>query len=182
MTAVAGLVYNGRVHLGADSAGVSGWHLIVRADEKAFVNGPYAMGFTDSFRMGQLLRYRLDPPKAPPQADLPRFMATEFVDAVRECLKAGGFASRNNEQESGGTFLVGVRGRLFTVYGDYQVAENAGGLAAIGCGRELCLGALHASSGWDSPRERLRTALTAAERFNAGVRGPFAYVSTRAGR
>ncbi len=182
MTAVAGLVHNGRVYLGADSAGVSGWHLLVRADEKVFTNGPYAMGFTDSFRMGQLLRYQLDPPKPAAGSDLHRFMATEFVDAVRECLKAGGFATRNNEQESGGTFLVGLRGRLFTVYGDYQVAENAADVAAIGCGRELCLGALHASDGWSSPRERLRTALAAAERFNAGVRGPFAYASTRAAR
>lgn len=182
MTAVAGLVHRGRVHLGADSAGVSGWHLIVRADEKVFANGPYVMGFTDSFRMGQLLRYRLDAPKPATGTDLHRFMATEFVDAVRECLKTGGYATRTNEQEAGGTFLVGVRGRLFTVYGDYQVAENAADAAAIGCGRELCLGALHASTGWDSPRERLRTALTAAERFHAAVRGPFAYASTRSSR
>jgi hypothetical protein len=182
MTAVAGLVHNGRVHLGADSAGVSGWLLSVRADEKVFTNGPYAMGFTDSFRMGQLLRYRLDPPKPATGPDLHRFMATDFVDAVRECLKNGGFATRNNEQESGGTFLVGVRGRLFTVHRDYQVAENAGDIAAIGCGNELCLGALYASGGWESPRERLRTALAAAERFSAGVRGPFAYASTRSSR
>jgi len=33
MTAVVGIVRNGRVHLGADSAGVSGWSLTLRADE-----------------------------------------------------------------------------------------------------------------------------------------------------
>lgn len=182
MTAVAGLVHDGRVYLGADSAASSGWSLTVRADEKVFTNGLYAMGFTDSFRMGQLLRYGLAPPTPPAAHELPRFMATEFVDAVRECLKAGGYAVKNNEQESGGTFLVGARGRLFTVYRDYQVAESAAGFAAVGCGHELCLGALHATGRGQPPRRRLRTALEAAERFSAGVRGPFAYAVSRAHR
>lgn len=182
MTAVAGLVHNGRAHLGADSAGVSGWMMTVRADEKVFASGPYAMGFTDSFRMGQLLRYRLEPPKPAPAQDLHRFMATDFVDAVRECLKAGGYATKDSEREAGGTFLVGVRGRLFTICGDYQVAESADGFAAVGCGREICLGALHATRENILPRQRLRIALEAAERFNAGVRGPFAFASSRNSR
>lgn len=180
MTAIAGLIHNGRVHLGADSAGVAGWSLTVRADEKIFSSGPYVMGFTDSFRMGQLLRYSLTPP--PPEDDLHRFMATAFVDAVRECLKGGGWASRYNEQEQGGLFLVGVRGRLFHVGSDYQVGEAADGFAAVGCGFELCLGALHATRYDPSPRQRLRAALEAAERFNAGVRGPFAYATSKAAR
>ena len=88
MTAVVGLVHNGRVHLGADSAGSSGWSLTLRADEKVFRNGPYAMGFTTSYRMGQLLRYAFAPPE--PTGDLQGFMVTTFVDSVRACLKDGG--------------------------------------------------------------------------------------------
>ena len=176
MTAVAGVVHEGRVHLAADSAGISGWALTVRSDTKVFRNGPYVMGFTDSFRMGQLLRYSLTLPE--PEGDLSRFMVTTFIDAVRECLKSGGYASKNNETESGGTFLVGIRGRLFEICSDYQVGEPADGVAAVGCGFELCLGALYATRGQQSPRKRLQTALEAAERFNAGVRGPFSFVST----
>src|SRR2546430_1004120 len=99
--------------MGGDSAGVSGWGLVVRADHKVFRNGPYVMGFTSSFRMGQLLRWGFDPP-APPdcRGDLESFMATTFVDAVRGRLKAGGWAKKDSEQEQGGTFLVGVCGRL----------------------------------------------------------------------
>jgi hypothetical protein len=51
MTCIVGLVDGGRVWLGGDSAGVSGWDLTVRADRKVFRNGPYVMGFTTSFRM-----------------------------------------------------------------------------------------------------------------------------------
>jgi ATP-dependent protease HslVU (ClpYQ) peptidase subunit len=180
VTAIVGLVHERAVHLGGDSAGVAGWSLTVRADSKVFTNGPYVMGFTTSFRMGQLLRYALQAPY--PEGDLERFMATTFIDAVRRCLKDGGWAKKDSEREEGGDFLVGVHGRLFCVESDYQVGEAADGYAAIGCGEELALGALYATArSRMSPKKRLRLALEAAERFSAGVRGPFAYVSKEAG-
>lgn len=175
MTVIVGLVHKGTVYIGGDSAGVGGYDLCVRADPKVFVNGPYLFGFTSSFRMGQLIRYALTPPE--PHGDLYRFMVTDFVDAIRDCLKAGGFAKKNSEQEEGGYFLTGVHGRLFKVEEDYQVAEALDGYDATGCGESVALGALYATKGRMSPTRRVETALRAAERFNAGVRGPFAVLS-----
>lgn len=172
MTAIVGLVHKGGVYIGGDSAGVSGLDLTVRADTKVFHNGPYLFGFTTSFRMGQLIHHALTPPK--PKGALERFMSTAFIDAVRSCLKDGGWARRENEREEGGTFLVGVRGRLFVVHSDYQVGQAADGYAAAGCGDQVALGALYATA--DSgmkPRKRIKIALQAAERFSAGVRAPF---------
>lgn len=183
MTAIVGLVHDGAVHIGGDSAGVAGYSLTVRADSKVFTNGPYVMGFTTSFRMGQLLRYalkgaELNPSRRRPLGDLEAFMATTFVDAVRDTLKAGGWATKDSEREEGGTFLVGVRGRLFRIGDDFQVGETVDGYAAVGCGHELALGALYATArSRMAPQRRLRLALEAAERFSAGVRGPFAIVS-----
>lgn len=179
MTAIVGLVHDGTVHIGGDSAGVAGWSLTVRADAKVFTNGPYIMGFTTSFRMGQLLRYSLKAPE--PDGDLEAFMSTTFVDAVRTCLKEGGWAAKENDREAGGAFLVGIHGRLFCVTDDYQVGENVDGYDAIGCGKEIAYGAFYATRPSVAPRKRLRLALEAAERFSAGVRGPFAYVSEAAG-
>ncbi|MCZ4093157.1 hypothetical protein [Sinorhizobium psoraleae] len=86
--------------------------------------------------------------------------------------KSWGYAQRHHEGERGGTFLVGYAGRLFKIDADYQVAEPVDGFGACGCGEQIALGALFASS--DAPaRERLEIALNAAERFSAGVRGPF---------
>ena len=172
MTAIVGLAQAGSVYLGGDSAGVSGMSLTVRADTKVFRKDRYLFGFTTSFRMGQLIRYSLTVPK--PGGDLDSFMATTFIDAVRDCLKAGGWAAKENDREEGGTFLVGVRGQLFAVYDDYQVARAADGFAAVGCGDLIALGALYATADLGmGPRRRVRTALAAAERFSAGVRGPF---------
>ena len=178
MTAIVGLVQSGSIYIGGDSAGVSGTSLTVRADAKVFRKRRYVFGFTTSFRMGQLIRYSLALPK--PVGNLDAFMATTFIDAVRDCLKAGGWAMKDNEREEGGTFLVGVKGRLYAVYDDYQVATAADGFAAVGSGDQVALGALFATADAGlSPRRRVMSALAAAERFSAGVRGPFVCLKSR---
>jgi ATP-dependent protease HslVU (ClpYQ) peptidase subunit len=172
VTCIVGLVEGNTVFMGGDSAGVAGLDLMVRADQKVFRNGPMLFGFTTSFRMGQLLRYALEVPDHDPRVAVDKWMATVFVDAVRTCLKNHGWASKRDEREHGGTFLVGYQGRLFVVEGDYQVGEPVDGFAAVGCGDQIAHGALFASRAV-SGRERVQLALEAAERFSAGVRGPF---------
>lgn len=172
MTCIVGLVDAGSVYIGGDSAGVSGYDLTVRADSKVFQNGSFLMGFTTSFRMGQLLRYAFRPPLQEPDLDVLAYLATAFVDGVRECLKAGGYALRKDEHESGGTFLIGYRGGLYTIDSDYQVAQSVDNWMAVGCGAAYALGALFAMQA-EAPRQRILKALQAAERHSAGVRAPF---------
>jgi ATP-dependent protease HslVU (ClpYQ) peptidase subunit len=178
MTCIAGLVHEGEVYIGGDSAGVSGWDLTIRADSKVFRVGEFLMGFTTSFRMGQLIRYAFTPPKVEPGDDVFRYMTVDFVDAVRECLKKGGFAKKDKDAEEGGDFLVGFRGRLFWVASDYQVCESSQGYDAVGCGQAYAKGAFSATEGLP-PTARLTKALMAAERHSAGVRGPFKIIGPR---
>jgi ATP-dependent protease HslVU (ClpYQ) peptidase subunit len=177
VTAIAGIVQSGRVHLAGDSAITAGWALTISAHPKVFRVGPYVIGTSGSPRVAQLMRYALDVPE--PLGDLHRFMATVFIDAVRQTLKDGGAATKESERESTGSSfaLVGVHGRLFEIQSDYQVGESANGYAAIGCGFEPCLGALYATPTL-APRRRLQIAMEAAELLNAAVRGPFAFAST----
>jgi hypothetical protein len=172
MTAIAGFCHDGKVWIGGDSAGVAGSDLTVRSDPKVFRNAEFLFGFTSSFRMGQLLRYSLAPPKPVTGQDVYEFMVITFVNAVRECLKAGGYATKDKEAESGGCFLVGYQGRLFSIESDYQVGESQDGYAAAGCGDQIICGALFATQGME-PMQRMNLALAAAERHSSGVRGPF---------
>jgi ATP-dependent protease HslVU (ClpYQ) peptidase subunit len=172
MTCIVGLIDGNRVWLGGDSAGVAGLDITVRADPKVFPNGPFLIGFTSSFRMGQLLAYRLKTPARPPEMDIFRFMVMDFVDEVRNCLKDGGYAQRTNDVESGGSFLVGYHGRLFSIQSDYQVCEAIRGYHAIGCGADYALGSLASTVGQPA-EQRVRKALECAEQFNGGVRAPF---------
>ena len=195
MTAIAAVIENGKLYMGGDSAGVGGYALTVRKDEKVFINGEFIIGGTTSFRMLNLLRYSFKPPekkatspvgkakkwfgraeswmngseKAKEQTD-EEFMSTCFIDAIRACFKAGGFGS--GDGSTGGNFIVGCRGRLYIIDNDFQVGIPANDFAAVGCGQDLCLGSLY-STGSMPAEQRIAMALKAAEQFSAGVRGPF---------
>ena len=179
MTCIVGLVHGDRVIIGGDSAGgTAGWGIQDRFDPKVGVVGEFVFGFTDSFRMGQVLLYRFKPP--PIEGELMTYMVGPFIDEVRRTFRAAGYAERQNERESGGTFLVGVRGRLFRIASDYQVGESMDGYDAVGCGADIALGSMY-SSGLvidSAPRARVLEALSAAEHFSGGVRRPFKVVVT----
>jgi hypothetical protein len=176
MTCIVGIEHDGGVVIGGDSAGLAGWSKTIRADEKVFTVGPYVMGFTTSFRMGQLLRYRLAVPE-PDTWDTDRFIATTFIDAVRGTLKAGGWAKVDSSQEAGGDFLVGIAGRLYRISEDYQFGRSTAGYQAVGCGADIALGSLHTSATYDmEPKCRAELALEAAAALSGGVAGPFAII------
>ena len=175
MTCIVGWIENDKVYMGADSAGVSGLNLRVRADEKVFVNGEMLFGFTSSFRMGQLLRYELSIPEQPASKDDFKYMCTDFITAVIKCLEKHKFAKVNNNEISGGTFLVGYKGKLYYVDDDFQVGQFALPFASCGCGEAYALGVmytLHSQKEHFGPRV-LELALAAAVEFSAGVRPPF---------
>ncbi|CAJ6179748.1 Uncharacterised protein [Burkholderia pseudomallei] len=172
MTCIVAVKHETGIYMDADSAGVGGWTVWDRLDPKIYRVGPFLIAFTTSYRMGQLLGHSLSVPDHREGVDTFAFMCTTFVDAVRECLKKGGFAHRENEREEGGTFLCAYRGRVFRVESDYQIGESATNFDACGCGQEFALGSLYSTSGME-PEQRVRTALCAAQRFSAGVREPF---------
>lgn len=176
MTCIVGIVHDGAVWIGGDSAGVDGrYGLVVRNDRKVFRAGEFIMGFTTSFRMGQLLQFGFSPPKPREDVDVFEYMVTEFVDSARSRMKSGGFARSKDSADQGGTFLVGYRGRLFHVADDFQVGESSHGFDACGCGDLIALGSLLSTREWTDPQARLRQALEAAQHFSAGVRGPFVF-------
>ena len=176
MTCIVALRHKGVIYMGADSAGVGGYSLRVRTDPKIYRSGPVLFGFTTSFRMGQLLGHAFSMPTHHRDVPIEKFMATTFIDAVRQCLKNGGYAKKENDVEKGGTFLVAYSKRLFRIDDDYQVGTTRVPFDAVGCGFELALGSLHATHVTGKsihPKARIRLALRAAECFSAGVRAPF---------
>jgi len=179
MTCIAGLVHEGKVYIGADSAGADdGWNMGARVDPKAFRRGEMLLGFTSSFRMGQLLQFKLTLPEHPAKMPVYEYMVARFIDAVRECLKAGGYQRTEDGREEAGNFLVGYRGSLFQIEADYQVGESADRLDAVGCGADYAKAVLYASrKSRATPRKRILEALQAAEHFSAFVCPPYRVLS-----
>lgn len=182
MTCIVGLEVNGGVIIGGDSAGVAGYSITGRADEKVWADGDWAFGFTSSFRMGQILRYSFTPPPVHTW-DVDRYMATDFVDALRSTLRDKGWMRSDGGADSGGFFLAGYRDRLYLIASDFQIGRSRDGYQAVGCGEDLALGSLHSTRPQygvtfnPEPDERVQLALAAAAYHSAGVCGPFVIAS-----
>lgn len=174
MTAITAIIERDCIWMGGDRAGVGGHQIQIRRPAKVFFNDRMLFGYTSSFRMGQLLQYELKIPEYVKPANSMEYMVRRFIPAVRTCFREGGFEENNDGRDSGGSFLVGFAGQLYTVESDYQVSECLLNYTAIGSGSDLCLGSLHSTEGMDlDPGERIRLALEAAMEFCTSVRAPF---------
>lgn len=177
MTCIVGLVENNKVYMGGDSASSNGHLTVVSAVPKVFSTGDFLIGYTSSWRMGQILEHhlRIDEGLLPkPGDDLQGFMVRVFVENVRELFKTLGYAKLENNEESAGEFLVGCYGHLYHIETDYQVGETANGMDACGCGEQVALGALCATEKLGlTAFQRIDIALEAAAEFSCGVRPPF---------
>lgn len=177
MTCIVGLVdeKNGKVYMGADSAGVALASIEDRKDRKIFKVGKrFLIGFTGSFRMGQILRFYLNPPPIR-NLDLYKYMCTNFVCHVIKVLTDNSHAKiESNEISCEGTILIAVKKRLFFMDKDFQIGEHNNGYHAIGSGESEALGALYALNDIKlDPEIKIRRALEASEQFNTCVRRPF---------
>ena len=171
MTCIVGKLENGKVVIGADSIGASNYDYSIRKDKKLFRLGDFIIGATTSYRMLQLIQYKMTPPSIPDDMDLHEYMVVHFVETLRTTLKEGGFTSIESNVEKGGTFLVGIRDRLFRIGCDFQVQENVNGIDSVGCGQDYAIGALHAGAS-------VEQALEISEKCSCGVKGPFHLLTT----
>jgi ATP-dependent protease HslVU (ClpYQ) peptidase subunit len=85
-----------------------------------------------------------------------------------------------SNEETGGSFLVGYKGRLFQIYGDYQVGESVINYASVGCGDNYALGAMNILTEQVlCSKDILIKALETAVKFSNGVEPPFNFAETK---
>jgi ATP-dependent protease HslVU (ClpYQ) peptidase subunit len=170
MTCIAGVVSNGKVYIGGDSAGVNAdGHLQLRKDSKVFKNGEYLIGVSGSWKINQVLKYTKLEDSDNSIHDPHQFMVTHFLPQL--------WAMRMPEDKDF-ELLVGFRGRLFHIYGLSQVSEEIADYEACGSGAQVARGCLFGQwNVFQTPHSRIESALLAAERFCSGVRGPFNILS-----
>lgn len=172
MTCIVGLEHKGSVYIGGDSAAVAGWTIKPVTEPKVFRNGNVLIGYTSSFRMGQILQYDLHLLPDEENQDDQRYLVTKFIPSVRECLKNGGYTKIDNNQESGGWFLVGYHGKLFKVCADFQITRTSLGFDAVGAGEDFALGAL-ARMKITNPKDAITKALEISAFLCGAVRPPY---------
>ncbi len=175
MTCVAGIVAGKRVLIAGDSQATAGWDAHYRVESKVFEKGPLVFGSCGSPRDSQLVRYTMAIPEIT-DVDPFEWMVTRLVESMRTCLATGGTKKVDNSVDSHGSgWLVGFKGRLFSIFSDFQVGERIEGFDARGSGTDYALGALAVSRG--TAQKRLVEAVRISAQFNASVGGRIDIVS-----
>lgn len=173
MTCIVGLETQSGVVMGGDSASISGYDSDITKLEKVFVkDGKFLIGYTSSFRMGQLIEYKFSPPVQEEGQDDLEYLVCDFVDKLRECLKDGGYTRIDSNQEQGGYFLLGYKGKLYNISSDFQVNRSGHGFDAVGCGADYAKAVMYITKE-APPMIRIEKALEVAEVFSCGVARPF---------
>jgi ATP-dependent protease HslVU (ClpYQ) peptidase subunit len=171
MTCIIGLVEDGKVYMGADSIVTVGWGYDQDRTGKVFHKNGLLIGCAGPTRLGDLLHYHIDIDKKAEGQGSTDYVVSIVAEAIRACAKDRGIASiTNNEENSGGAFLVGCYGNLYHIGQSYGVSIHE--FWAIGTGGEHAIGAMAALP--ELPAEqRIMKALEISSSFVHTVKPPF---------
>lgn len=170
MTCIVGIETDSGIILGGDSASASSSQTVKTKTKKVFrYSESMGIGYTTSFRMGQLLQ---NADFHPPEDAGEEWVIGEFIPKIRQIFDDGGFIKKKSERERGGLFLLALHGDLYKIQGDFSTLRPHKEYEAVGSGFQLAKGSLFSTTG-DSPEERVRTALRAAAETGPKVSSPF---------
>ena len=184
MTCIVGFVdENKTVWIGGDSCGADSWTKDNYDNQKVFMNGDFVIGYTTSFRMGQLLEYKWNPPKknswqAFKEMSDYKFILSEVVPSIISLFKDNGFIKEVSSEQSGGTFLLGFNGNLYCIQDDFAVLQRSRHYDSCGSGFCVALGSMYQNvkNGEKDAKKILNDALHAASELINGVLPPFTLI------
>lgn len=177
MTVVAGVAERGLVIMGADSGSILGEEeMTVVKSPKVWRRKGWLMGFSGSWRIGNVLQRYLKPEPAPDTDKAIENAIGSLAEQMQEI-----FRTHKVKQDEHWDALFGTHGNLYYIGVDLswqQIAQDKtkkrASYYAIGSGGREARAALSALSGMDvTPRKRVIRSLNAAAECNAYVRGPF---------
>lgn len=179
MTCIVGVEKGNTVWLGGDSAGTNGalGRTIIK-DPKVFVKGDVAFGVCGLPKVMDAIRHAIELP-VQDKGDTDRaFLVSTLVPALRDGLKKLDCCQKEGEETVfEGAVLIGYRGKVYNMQGNFQLIHSADGYASVGSGSTLALGSLDATKG-QNPKKRVLAALRASTK-NAGCAPPFVVVTVK---
>lgn len=192
MTAIIGVEDRGIAYVGADSSSVVGDQaVLVMRSPKVFRNGEYVIGFSYTFRFGNILQYLWSPPTPPERIEqspelFERFMVRELGPSIRAAVDEGHSLIEKEGGYEVGLAIIGVRGRIWHYERDQGILCYADGVATTGSGYNL-LTASYRTIQIVKPKmptqDKVLTALhVTADSMAGGVRGPFRVLDTNGGQ
>jgi len=192
MTCVVGLIKDGIVYIGGDSAGTTENDMDIYQTDKVFTRPPFIFGGAGSYRGIQLLKYELEIPELigyyNQVKDEDNYNPEAFMhlvtEVVRKTFKDKGHTimEANNELQSTQA-LIGFDGHLYLLDVNFVILEPKKPFTATGKGLSPALGSLYSTEEVISdPVLRLLKALKSSEYYTPGVKRPFHIMAIKDGK
>lgn len=179
MTCIIGVEYGGVVYMGGDSITLNGWSKDIIASKKVFRKGALLFGVAGNPRQAQLIQYYFDVRRDQDDSESDeQYLTLEVVEQIRQLFKDKGFTEFENGRELGASFLLGYKGKLYSVENSFQLCRSARGMYAMGAGDDFALASLMTSFSVDEDGnvdvvKCLLGALEVAAKLSACVAPPF---------
>lgn len=105
-----------------------------------------ALGYTTSFRMGQLLTYNLVLPEQAPNETFPQYLVLKVIPLIRKMFKDE-WGSRDASQDvGGGQFIILHNHTIYEVQEDFAVLQPKTSITAVGSGTYHAIASMEAYS------------------------------------
>jgi hypothetical protein len=166
-----------------DKMGSDGFtHGVYTKTNKVFQVGEFLIGYTTSFRMGQLLQYYWTPPTKSSDITDDAYLYKVLVNSIKDLFKENDWGIKEKSEFQGGNFLFGWRGRLFEMQDNLSILELEK-FGSVGCGEYHALAAMKTmelTGSYDrNPEKFLSTALTVAHSCVSGVSLEYDYLTEK---
>jgi hypothetical protein len=180
MTCIIACKHEGKIHMIGDIMGSDGFvkdkfNLL----SKVFKCGDFLIGYTSSFRMGQILQYNWSAPEQGSGTDDDTYIFRDVVRSFKTCFDNNFYGQKDSTEFQAGEFLVGWKGRLFKMQNNLSLLElNEFGSA--GCGEYHAIASMKTQQMFginaDDPLGFLESALSIAEDSVSGVSAEYTYI------
>ncbi|AUR87442.1 nucleophile aminohydrolase [Vibrio phage 1.101.O._10N.261.45.C6] len=170
MTCICGMIRNGHVYMAGDLMGSNGFTGRTYPDSKVFANGEFILGYTSSFRMGQILEWNWIPPLREEGITDRQYMQLNVIESIRETFSTFGYGTREGLESVGGTFLIGYRGCLYEMQENFSLLSIPD-FVAVGSGQYHAEAILYNTKDNEDfhPFEIMQTAIETAAHFTQSV-------------
>lgn len=172
MTCIVGLKTEEGVYIGGDTFGSDRFIGEAYRRPKVFKKDDFIFGVCGSYRVMQLLEFKLNIPDKAEKTPEDKYIYTDFLESVRKCLKDGGHIKLDSGIETiqGAELLFAYRGNLYILQNDLSILEPKSGFAATGSGMYHAQASLFSTEGTTlSAEERITKAIQCANNFVISV-------------
>lgn len=173
MTCIVGINTGEKIIIAGDGRGSNGFMHCQDKKPKVFKKGDFIFGVGGSYRVGQVLTNKFNPPKRFVGQTTDDYIYNTIVDYlitlfdVNNCLVS---EDGIKNLTAGSEFLFGYEKELYHFYSSFQLNINTKNYDATGSGRYHAIASLYSTEGLKiSPEDRLRKAIECANEFVVSV-------------